>query len=91
LRSKTLFEGLTPHFFRKNIGHTTAANEFIKSTANRVVGRLRDSEEGDILSEELMKSPALDTAITSAPSAKPSPVEMTTNLLANHAATRSLS
>lgn len=94
LKSKTLFEGLTPHFFRRNIGHTTAANEFVKSTANGFVRRLRDSGEieelTDILSEELKKGRALDTAITNAPSAKPSPVAIPSPL-ANHTATRSLS
>ncbi len=56
LRQKTLFEKLTPHFFRRTVGHVTAANDLIKKTANGVLGSVIDSEEGlnlkDILFEE---------------------------------------
>jgi hypothetical protein len=91
LKSKTLFERLTPHFFRKNIGHTIAANELVKSTANIALESLKNPREQEgltnILPEEPMNISALDAA-TSVPNT--SPMTIKPNPLTNNTV-RSLS
>jgi hypothetical protein len=44
LGSKTLFESLTPHFFREAIGHRRAANEFVRSQANSIIAQISGGE-----------------------------------------------